>query len=517
MLFVQAFHPGDFQRSIDFFMWVSELDEPKTQHRCLLVASSQCNQDMMNAVNAASRLVFPNTHVIKQRNTVEGKWPVPQNEMFKLAAAWVEDQSKCPWMWGENDSAPLKSGWLEAIEEEYHKAGKPFMGCIYPWISESVQRPHLNGNAVYPAFIRKYNPMMLQATDIPWDVFRCDITMIHSAGTSLIHNDPGDRNLGSEGCDFPTVESLTKIPTTAVYFHRCKNGSLIARLRDVRNPNPSEPVVRKKPKHMTLVGAVKHKIHAMINGANTFMHAGNLGDVVYALPAIRAFSGGDLTICPEQRKTAICSVPINKEQFEMFLPLLKEQPYLRKIEWSEKYPSTTVQDLNHFRNAWIDRKLRDEQKIHTLCQCHFWDLGIADKYKEDETWLTIPEPISTGKIVIHRSPRYNSHDFPWERLIQERRKDLLFVGLNHEHTKFQEDFKTSVSFMQVRDFLELARLIAGARACVMNQSFPLSIAIGCGQKVICEAIARSPDCQFHRPTYTDQLLTPPDKLDFSKL
>lgn len=518
MLIVQAFCHHDWERSVEFFNWCAEIDDPKTTHRCLLVASSQCNQEMINAVNAASKRIFPNTQVIKQRNVVEGKWPLPQNEMFKLAAQWIEDQAKCPWFWSESDAAPTKPGWLDAIEQEYHKALKPFLGCVYEWVSATTRMPHLNGNAVYPPFIRKYNPAMLTAsTELPWDVTRPEITLRHTAHTNLIFNDPGNRETG-EPLNFPTVESLTKIPSAAVYAHRCKNGSLIARLREARNPTPTPETAAKKPApHVSIVGQVRQKLHSMINGAPTFYHSGNLGDVIYGLYAMKEFGGGDLVIGPEQRKTAICAVPINQDQFNMLSPVLEAQSYLRKTSYSPKYPSQAVLDLNHFRNFWVDRKTRESAAINTLCACHFYELGILDKFKEDQPWLTVPDPIESGKIIIHRSPRYNSSDFPWARLVKERRRDLLFVGLQMEHEKFQQDFNCSVSYWAVKDFLELARLIAGAKAFVGNQSFPLSLAIGLGQKVTVEAIVRSPDCRFKRPTYTDQILTEPDKLDFESL
>lgn len=269
-----------------------------------------------------------------------------------------------------------------------------------------------------------------------------------------------------------------------------------------------QPMVAEKPA-LNLV----QKIKQFIRGKQGMYHSGNLGDVLYALAAIKAYEPSELILGPQQRGTAVCAVPITKEQFDMFYPLLSIQPYLTKVTYSEKHPGDGVYDLNRFRNIWVNTHLRNKAGIKTLCQAHFWELGIQDKFSETEPWLSVENPIETGRFIVHRSPRYNAPSsgpeaFPWPQLVKTHASQMMFVGLEHEYEKFQRDHQCKISFWKVRDFLEMARLIAGAKGFIGNQSFPLAIAIGLGQKCMVEACQRSADTRFKRSTYIDQLLQP---------
>ena len=83
---------------------------------------------------------------------------------------------------------------------------------------------------------------------------------------------------------------------------------------------------------------------------------------------------------------------------------------------------------------------------------------------------------------------------------------MIFVGLESEYDAFVKMFGHKLSFWKVKNFMELAQVISGGRLFIGNQSFPLSVALGLGQRVIVEALPRSPDCRFNRGNYHDQLL-----------
>jgi hypothetical protein len=502
---------GQCQKLID---WCSEIDT-YPNHQALIVASTLITNEQISSLVASAQKSFSNVTAIKQKIAEEGGWPISPNRMFQLAAQWVQDVGRREWLWLEPDAIPLRAGWLDTLQSEYLAGGKPFMGTVFEWVSAVRKLPHLTGTAIYPPDLARLNPYVLNTSTIPFDCTRPDITLKHAHQTRLIQHVWGDRET-NVAPTFPDPTSLSVIDPTSVVWHRCKDGSLIERLREIREKAVAGVSTAAKPAHITMASTIRHKVNAFFNGANRFSHAGNLGDVVYALQAIKTFGGGDLIISPQQRGTPPCMVPISKSQFEMALPLLKQQKYLRNVTWSEAYPTGT-HDLNHFRTFWVDRILKQREGLDTLAKAHHYELGVLDKFNHQDTWLDVADPINTGKIVIHRSPRYNADNFPWARLISERGKDLLFVGMQSEHEKFQRDFRCEVSFYKVREFAELARLICGAKACVMNQSFPLSIALGLGQTVIAEACPRSPDCRYDRPNVTDQLLTRPEKLDFLSL
>lgn len=248
-------------------------------------------------------------------------------------------------------------------------------------------------------------------------------------------------------------------------------------------------------------GAISDGTHSSVAKLKTYYHSGNLGDIVYGLYAIKAAGGGDLLIGPKQNHTSPCQVPTTKAQFEAFLPLLKLQPYLRKVEYRAEYPAGEIDvDLNRFRDHWNNWQVRQREKIDTLCKCHFHTLGIMARFEEGEPWLRAPLN-GTGKpIVIHRSARYHQPLFPWGDLVERYGKQMVFVGLNVEWNDFCSEFG-EVRFYAARDLREMAEVINGAMACIMNQSFPLSAAIGLGQRVMVEEWPQSPDCRFKRTNY----------------
>jgi hypothetical protein len=502
----------DVDACLKLINWCNELDT-YPNHQALIVTSSLITPEQGSTLLGAAQKSFSKVWCIRQQIPDESGWPGSCNRMFQLAAQWVEDVGQRPWLWLESDAAPLRPGWLDAIEQEYKASDKPFMGTVFDWISATNYRPHLTGNAVYPANIKRINPYALTTASMPWDTCRPDLTLPRTHQTRLICHRWGNRET-NEPPTFPDAISLLSIPDDAVIFHRCKDGTLIDRMREAREKISLADVP--KPEHITFASIIRERVSALFNGANQFGHAGNLGDVIYALQAIKAYGGGDLVISPEQRNTPICTVPITTEQFTLVEPLLRQQSYLRKTRWSSTYP-TGGHDMNHFRKFWVDRGLKQRAGLNTLAKAHFYELGILDQFNDEDVWLTVSNPISTGKIVIHRSPRYNSDNFPWQRLVDQRKKDLLFIGLNSEHDKFQRDFKCQVSFWKCADFLEMARVIKGSRAFVGNQSFPLSLALGLGKEVICEECPRSPDCRYERETYVGHLTAGPDKLNFEVL
>lgn len=499
--------------------WMHELKSDYSSHSALVVTGALLDAAMAFQLGEMVRLCgFRNVTTIKLREENPIPWPNAANEMWKTAAQWMQDAGKTPWLWLEGDAIPIRDGWLDVIVSEYLSARKPYLGTIYdlPW-------RHLNGIAVYPENVRKYNPLTFNDAfqSLPFDTVRPDLILPRSHITRLIFRSLADpsKNLPHSFESYQQVKNL--IPADCVLAHCCKDGSLIDRLREHKTGNKTSPRAISAPKTGNpespgIFTMLRRKVAVAINGANTYLHAGNLGDVIYSLPAIKALGGGDLIISPEQRKTAVCSVPINQEQFDIFKPLLDQQTYLRSVKFSQKYPSGTVIDLNQFRSIWIQPSLKKQEGIDTLCKAHFWTLDIMDKFDDDETWLQVKDPIVTDKIIIHRSPRYQSNDFPWARLVSERQKDLLFVGLKSEHTAFEKAFG-AVGFWMVNDLLEMARLIAGSRCFIGNQSSPLSIAIGLGRRVICEECKASPDCRFHRDSYTGHLMVGADKLNFKNI
>lgn len=234
-----------------------------------------------------------------------------------------------------------------------------------------------------------------------------------------------------------------------------------------------------------------------------YYHSGNLGDIIYGLHAIREHCGergAELIIGPCQHQTGALALkmPITKLQYDMLLPLLRTQKWIKRVRWSQFYPiAEEMHDMNGFRKVWGQRHTLG---IKTLCEAQFEHLGIRDKFQQSE-WLELwgsEDRYKLGRIIIHRSARWRQDDEMWRKLLARHRKDVLFVGLTDEYFEFENMFGP-VSFWKVSDFLEMARLIADNVGCVMNQSFPCALAVAMGQRVFQEQSLATPDCTFDRP------------------
>lgn len=215
-----------------------------------------------------------------------------------------------------------------------------------------------------------------------------------------------------------------------------------------------------------------------------FKHTGDLGDIVAALPSIRALGGGNIVICPQG--TGQGRESLKGARFESIKPLLEAQPYIGRVEWQDT-PQECTHDFSGFRvNQQYGENLLDWQGRF---------MGVTPSH---DPWLTcIRSGKSLGRTVIARSQRYHNPGFPWHVVLHKHR-NCLFVGLESEHFEFCRTVGR-VEFMPTNNLLELAEVIAGANLFVGNQSCPYWVAAGLGVPIIQESWPHSPNSQVHRP------------------
>jgi len=207
----------------------------------------------------------------------------------------------------------------------------------------------------------------------------------------------------------------------------------------------------------------------------SFKHSGNAGDIIYALPSLRMLAGEQgaklslaLNVPMRDRKLKhpLGGVQLNQKMYDMLTPLLSRQDYIKELA---VYDGTPVDyDLDVFRDApfRMDRL--------GICRWYFYLFGIACDLSKP--WLKVePDPAYKDRIVVARSKRYRNLTFSYKFLQQYGAP--VFVGLADEY----EDFRSQVpqaEWVEVNDFHQLARIIAGSRLFIGNQSFPYSIAEG---------------------------------------
>lgn len=230
----------------------------------------------------------------------------------------------------------------------------------------------------------------------------------------------------------------------------------------------------------------------------TFKHSGDVGDIIFFLPVMRAFGGGAMLIeaasYTRQRLTRDNWCGIDK--------LLLQQPYVKEVrEW---IPNEQV-DYNgcDFR-AHMTRSLRmghgkDKHLAHWMCEAHGVPLSAMDT-----AWLTVHEPIKEARVVFSRSGPgrdekfvYQNRRFPWHAVWEKYRSDAVFVGTELEHHAFCAQCG-KVPHRKTEDLLEAARVIAGCELFVGNQSCPHALASGFKKRIILEVWPQGPNTIDHR-------------------
>ena len=227
-----------------------------------------------------------------------------------------------------------------------------------------------------------------------------------------------------------------------------------------------------------------------------FYMSGDLGDIIYALPTIRALKGGQLRIGPARDNSYYwVREPMTVERYRVLAPLLElQKSYLSKVVWSPDVDGWHCHvDLNDSRRLHrepyyvIERNLVDVVARFFGCGPDLWR----------RRWLVVDTPNSVARFVFTRSPRYQNPDFPWKQIVEKHGSQAVFMGVPSEHAAFVAQFGP-VSYYPTEDFLELARVLAGAEWLVANQSAPLAVGEGLKMKVLHERFAESANCDFNR-------------------
>lgn len=224
----------------------------------------------------------------------------------------------------------------------------------------------------------------------------------------------------------------------------------------------------------------------------TFKHSGAIGDVIYALPAIRALGGGDLFL-PTGKPSHFWNgfygdpIPILKR-------LLESQPYVRAVHpWEGQ---RVDYDLDDFRKFFATDHLLEGV---SLCDTHLMAFGIPVS-ERDRPWIDVlPAPLPVGKdVVICRSSRYRSPFFRWSRVHQEYAHRAVFCGLPVEHAEYEAQVGP-IERLPTEDLFDLASRIAACSLFVGNQSSPYAIAEGLKKDALLEVCPDCPNCVFVRP------------------
>jgi len=211
-----------------------------------------------------------------------------------------------------------------------------------------------------------------------------------------------------------------------------------------------------------------------------FSHSGMVGDIIYALVAMRAMGGGTLRVYSRRESTSM-----NVELVDSLAALLCTQPYIDDCQYDAE-PGDV--DLDRWTQYYTDGL--------TIADMALWACGQSTALR-NRSWLEVSEPLQAAPVVFHRSPRYRNPRFPWNRVRDKYGRMAVLVGSPEEHRAFCEEVGP-IDYLPTANYLDLARVIAGADLFVGNQSSPYAIAEALKKNSIQEVCLQLPNCIFER-------------------
>lgn len=245
----------------------------------------------------------------------------------------------------------------------------------------------------------------------------------------------------------------------------------------------------------------------------TYRHSGTLGDLIYSLSIVKKMEPGQFLVALHNIENCVAQYgyrpeevdPAHKGRFapadyKLLEPLLKRQSYIKAVDtWSQGDAEPDV-DLDRFRGT-LFRGFEGNyvQAYHIAFDLPF---TMADY---DTPWLEA-DPAKIAPIVVNRTPRYRcpNGDQGWRDIAGQAdlKNNGIFVGGVTEHEDFVKTTGIEIPYYPVKNFLELANIVAGADLVMANQSFVYSIAMGLGKSTVLETIKIKPlqnnECFFPR-------------------
>lgn len=213
--------------------WQNEL-ESKKDFTCVLSIESSTSPDLMQACHAEALKGYAGVESFVYPRAPIPKWPNAPNWAFQHAAQHMKHQAQ-PWFWMEPDCVPTKSCWLTVWNQQYFLRKKPLMGFIIPSMG------HCNGTAIYPPNFPALSPKSMTCTNVAWDgLMKQDTIHLTADASDLMCHVWGIRNgraqiCGGEPAVFQTQAEVDAwVNPRAILFHRAKDTTLIARLRERR-------------------------------------------------------------------------------------------------------------------------------------------------------------------------------------------------------------------------------------------------------------------------------------------
>ena len=242
----------------------------------------------------------------------------------------------------------------------------------------------------------------------------------------------------------------------------------------------------------------------MLRQELTFRHAGDLGDIIYFMPTMRAMGGGTLFI----EAAGYTRVALTPDRWCGLDLLLKQQPYVADVvAWDRRGVHVNGNDFRArmhevLRKPHMAGPALNKHLAHWMSDAHGMPRNCMDA-----AWLTVT-PKRVAPVVVSRSGPgrashhvYHNPSFPWHRVWRKYGNKAVFVGTPEEHRLFCATCG-ELPHHPTANLLEVAEVIAGADLFIGNQSCPHAIAEGLKKNILLEVWPAGPNCLVYRPGVT---------------
>lgn len=236
---------------------------------------------------------------------------------------------------------------------------------------------------------------------------------------------------------------------------------------------------------------------------NSFLHSGNSGDCLAAIPAMKEFYNKtkikpvlylrkgveafyyEGAVHPVKQDGK--SVMLNQHMVDKLMPLLKAQSFFEDVrEWTDEEIGC---DLDQIRETNVGMPAMSINRWYFYV---YPDLA-CDLSKP---WLEVPDTetdFAKGKIVITRTERYLNDRIDYS-FLKPYEDDLVFSGTMREYNNFCMAFDLNIKKLNVNNFLELAQAIKQSRFHITNQTMANQISTGIMHPSILEVCTFAPNC-----------------------
>lgn len=232
----------------------------------------------------------------------------------------------------------------------------------------------------------------------------------------------------------------------------------------------------------------------------SYTHSGTTGDVFSSLALVRSIGPGDYYLKLDNLDKICQSIGwgnagrhsgrMNQKDFDFLAPIMEIQSCINKFApWNGEeveHPMEKIAVVGKHPN-WAGTW--PTNFAHQYAVAMEIDLAQHKQTLQIEPYVEVDKPtVIPGKpICISRNPFY-LEGVPdvtkvdeWINWIErDLTEQAFFVGLLSDHAWFEDTMKVKVQYVPTSDGLELARLIAGAKMMIGNQSMPATLALGIG-------------------------------------